>query len=253
MPKSNEIYKYSTIILAVVLVITIVFFVSYGSGRNSSAISLSTVTTNSTSASTTHTTIPSQTTSIYYTTIPMANYSDNLRISGTTSILPTTISYNATITKSTTTIYYSTYCYPNSGFECDGSYYTTGELRAEIVQDTGTNWTNASVVFVPAGTTVNDGIPNASFSPPNAVDIKYMYSGYGYDVDLPASSMVSLGTDASGSIWIKYATLESSAEQYVQIGTMDMQATAAPTTASTTTTISSTVSTSTSASVTTTV
>ncbi|MDE1870962.1 MAG: hypothetical protein KGI06_01855 [Candidatus Micrarchaeota archaeon] len=205
------IAKYLLALLAIIAVFIAGGYFAYGFGRTLKNAG-------QTSSTMENSTAPTSSTS---TTIGSSH------IPSTTTTLPTTIPYNATITTRTTTIYYSSACYANSRFECGYGDYVLGNLTIEIVQNTGINWTDAYVEFVSNGTSATNGIPNVSFMAPNAVHVKYMYNGYGYDVTVPISSPnTTPGTAAYGSIWAKYNY--SGSIHYADMGTVYLNASYPP-------------------------
>ena len=205
MEKGNLI-KYFLALLGIIIVFVAGGFFAYRFGRtlrNAGQLQ------NSTTLSTISSSYNSPTSS----TIP-------LRIAGTTTILPTTIPYNATITTRTTTIYYQSYCYANAGFECGYADYSGGNLSLEIVQDTNASWNDVYVAFSENISSGNNS-QNVSFMTPDAVHIRYMYSGYGYDVILPIGSPnTAIGTAMHGYIWVKYTYLNST--HYAELGAVNL-------------------------------
>lgn len=147
----------------------------------------------------------------------------------TTTILP--------LWENTTTIVYTTTIQPTQcytslspvGFDCLSPVYsaTTGNLTVEIAEGISSeNWTNVYIAFVPKGTKVHNGIPaNVSFNHSNAAQIGVLHPGYGYVVTIPVSSSgTPIGTQKSGSIWMKYMIQGNSTSQYVQVTTINMTA-----------------------------
>ncbi len=243
MEAKLNIYKYATFILALLLIVVVVAVFFYNSGLNSNTHIQTTITT---LTSTNQNTANSTTTS---TTPFVINGTTTIGFVVCTTTIPPRLWMNTTTVR-TTTVNPPTQCYTNTLFYCLYPVYssTTGNLSVETGQDTGANWTNVYFAFVPQGTQVNNGIPDVSFASPHAVYLSNVYSGFGYNINLPISSQgTSVGTKMSGGIWAKYMVSGNSTQQYLQITTITMQAvsttpstTTTHTTSTTTTTIYST-------------
>lgn len=99
-------------------------------------------------------------------------------------------------------------CYGFSYYNCKNPVfnYTTGILTVAISQSSGYNWTSVTVRFVPANTTYSHGVPELSWSPPQAVNVTggLLNNTVKY-VNIPITSgPVAVGTNITGSIWAKY-------------------------------------------------
>ncbi len=84
--------------------------------------------------------------------------------------------------------------------------YTTGILTVEIIQRSGYNWTSVTVRFVPSNATYSHGVPELSWSPPEAVNVTggLLNNTIRY-VNIPITSgPIAVGSDITGSIWAKY-------------------------------------------------
>lgn len=99
-------------------------------------------------------------------------------------------------------------CSASYPFGCQNSYfnYTTGIFTVALIQKTGYNWTSVTVRFVPSGTAYSQGVPELSWSPPQAVNVTGgMLNDTPSYINIPISSgPVALGTNITGSIWAKY-------------------------------------------------
>lgn len=129
---------------------------------------------------------------------------------GTATTAYTVPTTTATYTPTTTTapIIISVGCSANSGFKCLGPVfnYTTGNLTIALSQNTGYNWTSVTVRFVTLGAVYSHGVPELSWSPPQAVNVTGgLLSNQTRYVNIPITSgPVSVGTNITGSIWAKY-------------------------------------------------
>jgi hypothetical protein len=99
-------------------------------------------------------------------------------------------------------------CIGSSYYSCENPVfnYTTGTLTVAIRQSSGYNWTGVTVRFVPEGTTYSHGVPELSWSPPQAVNVTGgMLNNTIRYVNMPITSgSVAVGTNITGSIWAKY-------------------------------------------------
>lgn len=209
--------KSNAIIVALLLVVVIASVFFYNLGANSNKTH-ATTTTNSASSQNTIT----STANTHF----IVNGTTTIGFVVCTTTIPPPVWKNTTTVK-TTIVTPPTQCQTNSIFYCLYPVYSsaTGNLSVETGQNTGANWTNVYIVFVPQGTQINNGIPNVSFASPHAVYLAHVYSGFGYDVTLPISSQrTSVGTKMSGGIWAKYMVSSNSTQHYIQITTITMQA-----------------------------
>ena len=122
-------------------------------------------------------------------------------------------------------------CVPNPGFWCSDPIYnsTTGNTLIIISQSLQSNFSAANVVFIPQNISSSD----------NSETIRYFNSESAYSIGnglqsnilaslvLPISGQVPVGTEKSGTLWIKYQTAPNSAISYSQIGYVKLNATQA--------------------------
>ena len=99
-------------------------------------------------------------------------------------------------------------CFGSLLFGCQNPVfnYTTGVLTVAIIQKSRYNWTSVTVRFVPTGTVYSHGVPELSWSPPQAVNVTGgMLNNTIRYVNIPVTSgPVAVGTNITGSIWAKY-------------------------------------------------
>ena len=125
-------------------------------------------------------------------------------------------------------------CTASPTYSCQSPiyYHQTGNITIELGQNTGTNWTSVSFVFVNQGTRVNlsTGIPVISFTsyPANTSYSSIgLSSGNRAHVSLPVLGVtppVLVGSSLSGTIWARYIILGNTSPQYVQIATLNIKA-----------------------------
>lgn len=96
-------------------------------------------------------------------------------------------------------------------------------------QNTGIDWQSVDFVFVPQGTpSKSSGLPAISFTsyPANtAYSLTGLASGQITEVDLPVNGVsvpVTIGTYATGAIWVRYTTLNQT--NYTLIATLNVKA-----------------------------
>jgi hypothetical protein len=120
-----------------------------------------------------------------------------------TSILPTSFA-----TTTVQPILINVTCSPFISFNCINPVYnySTGILTVAISQNSGYNWTSVTVRFVTAGTTYSHGVPELSWSPPEAVNVTGgLLTNTTKYVSIPITSgPVAVGTNITGSIVAKY-------------------------------------------------
>jgi hypothetical protein len=99
-------------------------------------------------------------------------------------------------------------CTLSSTYKCQNPSFntSTGILTVAISQDTGYNWTSVTVRFVSAGTVYSNGVPELSWSPPQAVNVTGgLLSNATKYINIPITSgPVSVGSNITGSIWARY-------------------------------------------------
>ncbi len=113
-------------------------------------------------------------------------------------------------------------CSPtNYTFQCKYPYfnYTTGIFTVAISQNTGYNWIQVTVRFVPTGTVYSHGVPELSWAPPAAVNVTGgLLPNITKYVNIPITNgPVAVGTNITGSIWAKYQLGEGKAQFYANI------------------------------------
>lgn len=120
----------------------------------------------------------------------------------------TTATYASQATTVPQPIVVSVGCVLSLNYKCENPSFntTTGVLTVALSQDTGYNWTSVTVRFVTAGTNYSHGVPELSWSPPQAVNVtgglKTNTTKY---INIPITSgPVAVGTNITGSIWAKY-------------------------------------------------
>lgn len=98
-------------------------------------------------------------------------------------------------------------CVAGSGYLCSGPSYShaTGNITLTLTQDTGANWTSATILFVPQGTNLSNGVPVISWVNGNTIS-GGLKNGTTTLVTLPASGPVEIGTQINGSVWAQYTT-----------------------------------------------
>lgn len=121
------------------------------------------------------------------------------------SIATTTVYQSQTTTPP---IIVSAGCVLSLTFKCENPTFnsSSGILTVELSQDTGYNWTSVTVRFVPAGTNYSHGVPELSWSPPQAVNVTGgLLSNATKYINIPVTNgPVGVGTNITGSIWAKY-------------------------------------------------
>ncbi len=120
----------------------------------------------------------------------------------------TTVAYITPTATTTPPIIISVGCILGLNYKCQNPSFnaTTGILTVALSQDTGYNWTSVTVRFVPAGTNYSNGVPELSWSPPQAVNVTGgLKSNVTKYINIPITNgPVSVGTNITGSIWAKY-------------------------------------------------
>ncbi|MGD0729525.1 MAG: hypothetical protein ABR981_05605, partial [Candidatus Micrarchaeaceae archaeon] len=117
-------------------------------------------------------------------------------------------------------------------YVCQNPIYnhTTGIISVYLGQDTGSNWTTTSFVFVPIGTQINKGIPSISFNsyPANTFySENKLTSGKIVNVSLQVNDTnppINIGTSAKGTIWVRYTIQGNLTQQYAQMASVNIKA-----------------------------
>ena len=87
------------------------------------------------------------------------------------------------------------------GLSCTGLNYShvTGNLTMIITQNSGQDWINVSIAFVPSGSSYNWSSTENTYSIPDTLQ-----SGKQVVVTIPVSGPVPKGQQTMGVIWLKY-------------------------------------------------
>lgn len=120
-------------------------------------------------------------------------------------------------------------CVATSGYLCQNATYlhNNGNLTISVGQNTGYSWSSVNFAFIPQGTAIKNGLPVISF---NSTAVNTFYSSTGLNSDqvvtvyLPISGEVSIGTPATGTIWVQYVTNTSQTQQYAEIAAVNIKA-----------------------------
>ncbi|MDE1823362.1 MAG: hypothetical protein KGI00_05225 [Candidatus Micrarchaeota archaeon] len=113
-------------------------------------------------------------------------------------------------------------CTGTSTSTCSSPSYnhSTGNLSVQLMQSSGSNWTVASAIFVPAGTAFSGGTPVVSWN--DAASITGgLPSGVSKSVRVPVSGPVSIGQHVAGTIWAQYQITTGGTVYYMQLATFD--------------------------------
>ena len=113
-------------------------------------------------------------------------------------------------------------CTGTSTSTCTGPSYnhSNGNLSIQLMQSSGSNWTSASLVFVPAGTAFSGGTPEVSWS--NSASVSGgLLTGVSRSVKVPVSGPVSIGSHVSGTVWAQYQITSGGTVYYAQLATFD--------------------------------
>lgn len=120
-----------------------------------------------------------------------------------------------------TTIPLVTTCSNQPNYMCQSPGYSssTGNLTVKVEQNTGSNWSVATLIFVPQGTAYSYGVPIVSWS--SGVSLSNgMQNGNLYTVKLPATGKTSLGSPISGTIWAQYQTNAGGTVYYAEVASV---------------------------------
>lgn len=123
-------------------------------------------------------------------------------------------------------------CAPFYTFQCEHPYFnvTTGVFTVALSQNTSYNWILVTVRFVPSNTTYSNGVPELSWSPPNAVNVSGgLLSNVTKYINIPiASGPVAVGTNITGTIWAKYQLGVGKAQFYAEMSSAVIQVKRSP-------------------------
>ncbi len=196
MAKANKSQGNASIIAAAIFIIAIILIFSYTISKNNSVVA--TQTTNSTISPAGSTTI---------------NYSSS----------------NATINVSCLA--------SNSNYTCNAVSYnqTSATLRLGLLQNTGINWTNVSIAFIPQDAGVSS--PGAALNPyfnNNSTNVGNMPGSLGFTcppnadcarpIEFANLRMVEFlaygAVPVNGSVWVKYQLAAGGVPYYAQFGNL---------------------------------
>lgn len=123
-----------------------------------------------------------------------------------------------------------TACVPQSGFLCKYSILNniTGDLTLTLGQNTGKNWNNVYLIFVPYNTQVNSsGVPQVSFVMPNTTYLASMISSRAIatiNLIVAKPNSLTMGQGVTGTIWAKYMVNGSTNYSYSEIAALNIKA-----------------------------
>lgn len=140
----------------------------------------------------------------------------------TTTIYPQVGGLAGNTILSGNTIIVEVTCSPtNYTFQCRQPYfnYNTSVFTVALSQNTGYNWIQVTVRFVPVGTVYSHGVPELSWAPPAAVNVTGgLLSNTTKYINIPISNgPIAVGTNITGSIWAKYQLGEGKAQFYANM------------------------------------
>jgi hypothetical protein len=124
-------------------------------------------------------------------------------------------------------------CLASAGFTCGNPVYlgSDANMIVTLSQSSGSNWLNASFVFVPDGTPIaNDSLPDISFnsSPANTVfEYNGLMQGEQVQLYLPVNGVsqpLAPGSSILGTIWGAYTSAYYNTTQYAEIGVIKASA-----------------------------
>lgn len=97
-------------------------------------------------------------------------------------------------------------------------YHATGNLTIALEQNTGSNWSIVSLIFVPQNVSYSNGIPEIYWnSTTTETIIGGMPSGTFVNATLPISGPVNYGTKCTGFIWAKYQLTSGGTVEYTEL------------------------------------
>jgi len=116
-------------------------------------------------------------------------------------------------------------CIAQSGFSCQSSSYSSssGNLTVTVSQNSGSNWSVATVIFVAQGTPYANGVPLVSWNSGESLN-GGLKTGSSDSVVLPASGAVSVGSPLSGTLWAQYQLNAGGTFYYAEIGAVNTTA-----------------------------
>jgi hypothetical protein len=132
-------------------------------------------------------------------------------------------------------------CVAGSGYLCKSPFFNHGNAGIQLVvgQNTGTTWSSSNFIFVPEGTPTNagTGLPTSLtfnvLGTAGQANTTYggagagLISGQTVTIWLPVNGVtapVTVGTPATGAIWVEYTTSGNAAPQYAQLASINIKA-----------------------------
>ena len=118
-----------------------------------------------------------------------------------------------------------TSCFPSNSFSCYNITYssTTQKATFTLSQNTGNDWSNAKIVFVPSGTQILNGTPDLNWNS-TSVSIGALPNGSNIDVMVPINENISSGRSSLGEVWASYEINNNSQIHYSQIALITIHA-----------------------------
>ena len=119
-------------------------------------------------------------------------------------------------------------CFSNTSFFCShlAYYHSTGNLSIEISQHTNHTFLNVKIAFIPKGTTYSSNVSEFPWNTPNVATLNQSASsGSTFNVTLPVSGPVPIGTYKRGTIWIRYIQHTNGTMQYIEVSNVTIEAT----------------------------
>jgi hypothetical protein len=116
-------------------------------------------------------------------------------------------------------------CMGQTNSACSSSAYNhaNGNLTVTIAQDSGSNWSIATIIFVPQGTPYSNGVPSVSWTGGTTLN-NGLQNGVSDTVELPASGPVQIGTKVDGTIWAQYQTNVGGTMYYAELAAVNATA-----------------------------
>ncbi|MDE1861011.1 MAG: hypothetical protein KGH72_04840 [Candidatus Micrarchaeota archaeon] len=134
---------------------------------------------------------------------------------------------------------YNTTCLAQSGYFCSNPVFrsTSGNLLVTVGQDSGSNWTSANVLFLPAGYSTSRILAPSYFIAANS-GIAYkaitggLMNGQTMQITVPVNDVVTdkpyypVGSALGGTLWVEYTIsgYNSSSDYFAQLATVSLKA-----------------------------
>ncbi len=118
-------------------------------------------------------------------------------------------------------------CVATVGYTCSSPVLYNGTLTALIGQSTGTQWVQANIFFVIAGSPTPTAVPplpceqGVSTSWPSGGTVNVTLNDYS-NSNTCAGFPKTAGQSFTGTVWVGYRTSLNGEEQIVQIGTISV-------------------------------